>query len=445
MLARLPQHIGVEVITLIEHLKSSIVDTLIEKFKWTKTIPYRAIVIWLCVIDKITVQTAQRIYADCINEYDTLFANKGAIHRVAHLLFQPNPEMRRLGELWIHEGGAPLSAYPLLFETIFYYAFILLVELAVEGEHKKISDVLSHPGRKQEAPAVCATMRFPQVQETSRDEGYDAWAARMFKKRNLLSDVLTNICNEPERKRLRKAENRTELVNRIYSAGRKDHFEDISDVTRSLITWNRGQRALQPLALKPIGAQSDFVDYIKHRFSTADAVFTLPLRFLNTEAFPDDGAAINNHDDLYDSLAHHAVANFDQPVDANSQLGVFQVINAFPEKRSIHNVSHFRRNEWLVHINYFGTGDVDASRRLRYNMARPKRKMIDLRIWIGFAGDLSFKELLAHVVRWQDIRGMRHVELPNLETSLVSVPAGDVDTEACHSRLQLHCFGKPST
>ena len=197
-----------------------------------------------------------------------------------------------------------LSAYPLLFETIFYYAFILLVELAVEGEHKKISDVLSRPGRKQEAPAVCATMRFPQVQETSRDEGYDAWAARMFKKRNLLSDVLTNICNEPERKRLRKAENRTELVNRIYSAGRKDHFEDISDVNRSLITWNRGQRALQPLALKPTGAQSDLVDYIKHRFSTADAVFTLPLRF-NTEAFPDDGAAINNHDDLYDSLAHH--------------------------------------------------------------------------------------------------------------------------------------------
>ena len=208
MLALLPQHIAVEVISLVTHLKASIEETLVEKFAWAKTVPYRAVAVWLCTIGKITLDTAKRIYRECMSEYDDTNANRGSIHRAAHILFQPGCDVRRLGELWIAEDKAPLSSYPLLFETIFYYAFSLIVELAVEAEHKKVSDVLSHPGRKQDPPAVCASMRFPQVHETSQDKAYSAWASRMYKKRTLLPDVLTNICDEPERKRLRKIENR---------------------------------------------------------------------------------------------------------------------------------------------------------------------------------------------------------------------------------------------
>ena len=128
-----------------------------------------------CVVGKITLGTAKRIHRECMSEYDDKNANRGSIHRAAHILFQPGCDVRRLGELWIAEDKAPLSSYPLLFETIFYYAFSLIVELAVEAEHKKVSDVLSHPGRKQDPPAVCASMRFPQVHETSQDKAYSAW------------------------------------------------------------------------------------------------------------------------------------------------------------------------------------------------------------------------------------------------------------------------------
>ena len=62
MLALLPQHIAVEVISLVTHLKASIEETLVEKFAWTKTVPYRAVAVWLCTIGKITLDTAKRIY-----------------------------------------------------------------------------------------------------------------------------------------------------------------------------------------------------------------------------------------------------------------------------------------------------------------------------------------------------------------------------------------------
>ena len=139
-------------------------------------------------------------------------------------------------------------------------------------------------------------------------------------------------------------------MNRIYSAGRQQHFENIADVHRSIGHWNRGQKALQPLTLKPTGAQRDLADYIKHRFCVQDAVLSIPCEFIGAEALPDDGAAINNYDDLYDNLAAHALDRHD--VAANTDVYVFQVINAFPEKRSVHRVGHVQRNEWIIHINF---------------------------------------------------------------------------------------------
>ena len=106
----------------------------------------------------------------------------------------------------------------------------MIAEVAVEAKHKKISDVLSHPGRKEQAPAFCAIMRFPQILQTSRGDTFSAWAPRQYRKRGLLDGVFSNVEDGPERKRLRNASNRAALIDRIYSAGRKEHFEDIREV-----------------------------------------------------------------------------------------------------------------------------------------------------------------------------------------------------------------------
>ena len=428
MLAKLPKEVAVEMMSLITHLKSSLQDTILEKFNWTKSIPYKAIGIWLCVINKMQLESAKRIYSECIAEYDSI-ESKSSIHRVAHLLFEHGSELRRQGEHWSNEENASLQAYPLLFEAIFYYAFILLVEVAVEGEHKKIADILSHPGRKEEAPTVCAIMRFPQNLDTARGVSFDTWAPRMFKKRDLLSSVLANIEDEPEQKRLRKAGNRAQLVERIYSAGCKEHFENIDGVREVLGKWNKAQKVLQPATIKPVGAQAELTDYVKHRLSV-NTVFSLPASFFDDGGVPDGAASVGTYDDLYDTFAAHADMGDASPVVPDSNVAVFQVINAFPERRSVHHVSHLPKNDWLVHVNYFGFGRIDANSRLSFSAAQPKRQIFDLRCLTVLAGDVSFPSFLSNFTRWLDVRGAREITLPRLMRR--SAPSSfDVDAEPC--------------
>ena len=409
MLAKLPKEVAVEMMSLITHLKSSLQDTILEKFNWTKSIPYKAIGIWLCVINKMQLEFAKRIYSECIAEYDSI-ESKSSIHRVAHLLFEHGSELRRQGEHWSNEENASLQAYPLLFEAIFYYAFILLVEVAVEGEHKKIADILSHPGRKEEAPTVCAIMRFPQNLDTARGVSFDTWAPRMFKKRDLLSSPSRNACVR-------------------QGTERKEHFENIDGVRDVLGKWNKAQKVLQPATIKPVGAQAELTDYVKHRLSV-NTVFSLPASFFDDGGVPDGAAAVGTYDDLYDTFAAHADMGDASPVVPDSNVAVFQVINAFPERRSVHHVSHLPKNDWLVHVNYFGFGRIDANSRLSFSAAQPKRQIFDLRCLTVLAGDVSFPSFLSNFTRWLDVRGAREITLPRLMRS--SAPSSfDVDAEPC--------------
>ena len=330
---------------LQQALRSALIETLTQKFEFWDFIPWKAVGIFSCCCGG-DLSTSRTIASECVRQYDDAVraGSSSSMHRLAHLMFSPTTLVR--SELNGFIGSdARLEEYPTAFATLQEYSLVSLVERRIEQVHsminrfgKQCSYVLP--------PYVCAHLRCSASLALLRSNAeFHQLCLDRWRSRTLLDDVL-QLRFEPHEL---KAMTRLQKIKMIYQCSLESEFADTRQSRDFQAHWRQVRPDTKQAAAALPGAWQTCSSYWKNAFEKHN--FYSMSRELwdacvghefNSAACPDPVAA-----------GLTAILTSPDDINISSDLCFFQVVNAWPERRSYVSVGHHPMSRWTVKVSRF--------------------------------------------------------------------------------------------